>query len=37
MAEDIETEKQVSVRATEVILPLVVALMATEMILPQTK
>jgi len=30
----IDTEKQVSLRATEVILPLMVALIATEMILP---
>jgi len=30
----IDTEKQVSLRATEVILPPVVALIATEMILP---
>jgi len=44
MAEDITTEKQVSLRATavgliatEVILPPAVALIATEVILPPTK
>ena len=34
MAEDIDTEKKVSIRATEMILPPTVALKATEMILP---
>ena len=33
-AEDIDTEKQVSIRATEMILPPTVALKAKEMILP---
>jgi len=37
MAEDITTEKQVSLRATEMILPPAVALIATEVILPLTK
>jgi len=34
LAEDIATEKQVSLRATEVILPPAVALIATKVILP---